>query len=135
MLSSSLKTFPVCKKYFRRHILKNKWYKCFPMLWVGGEFCLVELVTQNSSQRLVEKNVRHYKPPGHIVKSKCDGHRHIYEEFCKIMRARNSFKPVSKRYTVAQTYDLSCKQTERRKLRTISIKQIFLLTIIEQQAH
>ena len=83
------------------------------MLWVGAKVFLIELVTQNSSQCLVKKNTHHYTPPRHVVKSKCDGHRYIYEELCKIMRARNSLKPVSKRYTVAQTYHFSCKQTER----------------------
>lgn len=83
------------------------------MLWVGAKVFLIELVTQSSSQCLVKKNIRYYTPPRHVVKSKCDGHRYIYQEFRKIMRARNSLKPVSERYTVAQTYDLSCKQTER----------------------
>jgi len=73
------------------------------MLWVGGKFFLIELMTQNSSQRLVKKDIQHHKPPRHVVKSKCDGHGYIDEEFCKIMRARNSFKPVPKRYTVVQT--------------------------------
>lgn len=83
------------------------------MLWVGAEVFLIKLVTQNSSQCLVKKNIHHYTPPRHIVNSKCDGHRNIYEKLCKIMRARNTPKPVSKRYTVAQAYNLSCKQTER----------------------
>jgi len=83
------------------------------MLWVGAEVFLIELVTQNRSQCLVKKNIHHYTPPRHVVKSKRDGQRHVYEELCKIMRARNSLKPVSERYAVAQTYDLSCKQTER----------------------
>lgn len=72
------------------------------MLWVGGKSFLIELMTQNSSQCLVKKDIHHYKPPGHIVKSKRDGHGYIDEEFCKIMRARNSFKPVSKRNIVGQ---------------------------------
>lgn len=82
------------------------------MLWVGAEVFLIELMTQNSSQCLVKKNIHDYAPPRHVVKSKCDGHRYIYQEFCKIMRARNPLKPVSKWYTVAQTYDLSCEQME-----------------------
>lgn len=77
------------------------------MLWIGAEAFLIKLVTQNSGQCLVKKNIHHYTPPRHIVNSKCDGHRNIYEELCKIMRAGNTLKPVSKRYTVAQTYDLS----------------------------
>lgn len=77
------------------------------MLWVGAEVFLIKLMTQNSSQCLVKKNIHHYTPPRDIVTSKCEGHRNIYEELCKIMRARNALKPVSKRYTVAQTYNLS----------------------------
>lgn len=83
------------------------------MLWVGAKVFLIKFVTQNSSQCLVKKNIHHYTPPRHIVNSKRDGHRNIDEELCKIMRARNTLKPVSERYTVAQTYNLSCKQTER----------------------
>lgn len=57
------------------------------MLWVGAKVFLIELMTQNSSQCLVKKNIHHYTPPRHVVKSKRDGHRYIYEELCKIMRA------------------------------------------------
>lgn len=80
------------------------------MLWVGAEVFLIELMTQNSSQTLIKKNVHYDTPPRCVVKPKHDGHRYIYEELCKIMRARNSLKPVSRRYAVAQTYNLSCKQ-------------------------
>lgn len=73
-------------------------------------------MTQDSSQCLVKKNIHHYTPPCHIVNSKCDGHRNIYEKLCKIMRARDALKPVSKRYTVAHTHNFSCKQTEGGKL-------------------